>query len=130
MDLKNFISTVLVEIADGVKDAQEHYQEFGGAVNPSGFICENNNLYSLASKRVGQTNDMFPLNTIEFEVGLSDGNNTENSKGIGVLLSSVGIGANNKTLTSNSAITTIKFNLTVKLPIQDLREHSLVYKNK
>lgn len=123
MYLKDFISSTLVEIAEGIKEAQVHYKEFGGAVNPSGISAPINGLYySIADKRIGHTEDFnFYLSNVNFEIGLADSNTHESKQGIGVLLSAVGIGANTNQQEGNVSITKIRFSVPVKLPTQYLK---------
>lgn len=118
MNLKEFITTTLVEIAEGVKDAQSHYSDLGGTVNPSSMAKANEEFYF--KNRTGNPNDRFYLSRIDFEIGLTDNSGSESGGGIGVFLASVGIGANTKSQETISSITKVKFSVPVKLPTQSL----------
>ena len=125
MELKEFITSTLVEIAEGVYEAAPRYQELNGAVNPSKLSIVStlggDTLYSAAAKKPGSDSDYaYHLSTIEFEIGLTDHSNSEGKAGIGVAFAALGIGGSSKEETGASSITKVKFNIPVKLPTQSL----------
>lgn len=120
MELNEFITTVLNEIADGVKNSQAHYKELGGLVNPSRIVFKDG-VYN-NSPRVARIDEdfNFNVNTVEFEIALGQDENSENSSKIGVLLSIIGGGVGNKDKSNSSYFTKVKFSVAIKLPSQFL----------
>lgn len=120
MNLKEFITSTLIEIAEGVNDAMPVYKKLNAAVNPSN-LCKDGFLYFQGSNRPGHTEDYrFSLSNIEFEIGLTDNNGKEGQSGIGVFFGSVGLGTKTTEQENTKSITKVKFSIPVKLPTQKL----------
>ena len=110
MELKEFVSKTIIEIFEGVKDAQEKSKGLNARVNPFEDIDSSNGIYT--GKR----------NEIHFEVLLSELSNNESKGGIGVFLGNFGIGANEKTGNENTLNTKIKFSVEVVYPMYVLNQ--------
>lgn len=119
MELKNFISSTLVEIAEGIKDAQEKFKEMGGVVNPSNIFMQNG-LCSPGGNPQKSPDRCYNLSNIEFEIELAENNDSENRAGIGVLLSQIGLGANTREQHLSASMNKVKFNVQVKFPTDRL----------
>lgn len=119
MELKEFISSTLVEIAEGVKEAQKRYEELGGVVNPSN-ISIDKGLCSPGGNAHGFIDRNYNLSNIEFEVTLAENIDSENKAGIGVLLSQIGIGASTKEQHLSASMNKVRFNVQVKFPTTKL----------
>lgn len=115
MELREFVKNVLEEIFLGVKDAQESTQNTNGAINPftKGYKEESYNIYSMKEARL-----------VEFEVTLTHSTNNANTKGIGVFLSGVSLGAKDDKSTDNQKATKIKFAIPVVFPVYEIEEES------
>lgn len=70
MDLKEYISSVILQIAEGVKEAQEKTEELGIIINPESYISKDNN----ALIEDNTSSDRRRVQMIEFDITL----NTEN----------------------------------------------------
>ena len=117
MNLKEFITTTLVEIAEGLRDAQSKFAELGGTVNPRGLTDPfQKNIYSFTSPDAMHRN--FKLSNVEFDIALTASNEAENKGGIGVFLGSFGVGANTKEVGGQSSVNKIKFSVPVEFPSQ------------
>lgn len=101
MLLKEFIKETLSQIIEGVKEAQEECRKMGAIVNP----------------RIDDAHDSIRHEKVSFEVLLSGVENNENKKGIGVWLSSVGVGVNQSDKQENSTHTKVSFDVYVQFPI-------------
>ena len=115
MELKDFISSTLVETAKGIKDAQAEYEKLGGAVNPVNLVQERG-MYFVEYKPGGIRDGRFYLNTVEYDIGLTNDENSKVKGGIGVFLSAINLGTDSTESTCISSVTRIRFSVSVKLP--------------
>jgi len=104
MELNEFITNTLEEIAKGVSGAKPKFEEFGGKINPK------------IQSRIHSGNTTDSKSDVEFEVSLTDTSTDTKGKGIGVLLSVISAGANKTNETEIRSMTKIKFNVPVELP--------------
>ena len=103
MELKEFITTTLTQIAEGVNDAKPVYSKFGAEVNPNVSITN----YSGGHKSTCN---------IDFEVALTDSSKTTAGGGIGVALSIFKAKGEKSTDSESESLTRIKFTVPVQLP--------------
>ena len=82
MELKEFISDVLVQIAEGVKDANCRYKEFGGAVNPRGNFKIEGMPYILKASKIPNNSISMPLIPVQFKTHVQLEEKAE-TKGVG-----------------------------------------------
>jgi hypothetical protein len=111
MELKEFISTTLTEIVEGIKKAQEVTKGSGAVISP--WIKAEKDAHRLAD---GAGRHVTP---IEFQVALTKSEESEGKTGIGVFFSVVGIGAHAKTDAQQESANSVKFTIPVALPIGD-----------
>lgn len=109
MELKEFVKETLLQIIQGVKEAQEEAPKFGAAVNPGEIVGSNLQLASVNGE--GCT-----VQNIEFEVGLTTSNAETAKSGIGVMLGGIGAGTNKSANEQQSSATKIKFTVPLVLP--------------
>ena len=117
MELKEFVSSTLMQIADGVKMAQDSYKSLGGEVNPKGFQQVNGDI-PYGKKDISAKGEAYLLSNVQFEVALTSDSSSNNSGGIGVLFGAISIGGKSGEGERQVAVTKIKFNVPVKLPLQ------------
>lgn len=103
MELREFVKTTLVEIAEGVNDAKADYKKMGGEVNPLSGTIDGRKVNSR-------------ITDVSFNVALTQADKTDSSKGIGVMFSSVKIGASNTEEQAVSSLSRVSFTVKVKLP--------------
>jgi len=108
MELKEFVKEVLVQLCEGVSDAQVEVSKLGGVVNPSGFRDD-----------VKTEDKRRPVEIVHFEIGLVSENKEGSSKGIGVFLSAIGIGGKSTDEERLESVTRIKFSVPIALPAVD-----------
>lgn len=104
MELKEFIKFTLLDIAEGIRSAQEEGLKFGAIINPRLSKTEVNNNVSIKNKR-------YTVQNIEFEIGLTVIEGSEKKSGIGVSLGNVELGRNSKKEGNNTSVNNIKFNI-------------------
>lgn len=110
MELQKFVSESLSQIAKGVSDAQNNPGIGLTKINPK------------ADTRVHSENRMWdvsgvPIQDVEFDVAITNTDNTKTEGGIGVFLGSVGLGAKGSSGAENSSFTRIKFRVPIALPV-------------
>ena len=115
MELKDFVSSTLVEIAEGIKEAQDKCAEIGGIINPSNLGAQDE-MYFIQHKAGGIRDERFYISNVEFDIALSNFEDTETKGGIGVLLSAVGLGVSSRDSFNVSEVTRVRFSVPVKLP--------------
>lgn len=112
MDLKEFVSSVLTQIVDGVREAQSGRGIESGLINPNlfasqGALHEKGHLVS----RHGQL-----VQNVEFDVALTVNEGTQTKGGIGVFVGTVGLGSQGQSDKSASSVSRVKFSVPLSLP--------------
>lgn len=111
MDLKDFIKNTLVQIVDGVLEAEKELESRNASVNPIGGIFDQ--------KQIGGRTWSFEdgiTETVNFDVALTNSEKEGTSGGIGVLLGSISLGAKGSSEETITSVTRIKFNIPLLLP--------------
>ena len=111
MELKEFVKETLLQLTIGVKEAQEECKKFGCLVNP---MLETP--IALDEEKFEISGKYYPATNVLFKVGLTENVGTENKKGIGVFLSSISVGAEQKKDASIQSVTNIEFRITLVPP--------------
>ncbi len=107
MDLKDFVKETLVQITEGVKEAQEECKKSGCRINPE---------YKQEGRRKLYTDDNAPVTEVHFKVGLSSDSTEKNKGGIAVSFATVVLGHSNEHGDSYSSDTSVEFSVPVALP--------------
>lgn len=110
MELKDFIKETLVQINNGVKEAQDECLKSNGLINPMLDIpISNDEKFNVDGK-------YYPATKVEFEIGLVEGDKEANKIGIGVFLPNIGIGGQTENAKNMQSSTSIKFSITAVFP--------------
>jgi hypothetical protein len=110
MELKEFVRETLLQLTEGVREAQEECRKHGGMVNP---MLEAPRVHGSKAK-IGDK--YYPVTDVGFKVGLTENNGVKDKTGIGVFFSSIAIGVEQKKDTGHQAVTCIDFSIPVLLP--------------
>jgi hypothetical protein len=123
MELKEFITQTLININQGIIDAQEQTKDSGFLINPKNIKKRGENTYEHYEGTPAQVQD------IEFNVVVNVAEGNDAKIAVGVFTGMLSGGASNTNQNNNSTQTTIKFNLPVQFPSNDkLKEvHLNVY---
>jgi len=116
MELKDFISNTLTQIAEGVKDAQPKFKELGGAVNPEGFQQVSGDIPFVKQAALRDLAKM--LCNVQFAVSLTSDNSSNSTGGVGVLFGAITVGGKSGNETKEQSLTSVKFNVPILLPAQ------------
>jgi hypothetical protein len=110
MELKDFVKDTLIQIMEGVKEAQVECKELGGLVNPMLEPPISN------AARYKVNDKYYPACKVSFKVGLSELDATGGKNGIGVFLSKISMGAERTKGSESQSVTNIEFDVTVVFP--------------
>lgn len=111
MELKDFVKNTLIQIVDGVIEAERELEQKGATVNPVGGYFDQ--------KQVGGRTWSFKdgiTEVVDFDVALTNSEKEGSSAGIGVLLGSINLGAKGASEETITSVTRIKFSVPVLLP--------------
>jgi hypothetical protein len=110
MELKEFIKETLIQISEGVKEAQTECIKHGGLINPmlEVKVC-NGDKYRHAGSD-------YPATRVNFKVGLTESDTRGGKKGIGVFLGKITAGAEKTNETEVQSVTSVDFSVTAVLP--------------
>ena len=116
MNLREFVGNALMQIIQGVKDAQNDGTADGALVNPravdirgrvdqqSGLVAENGE----------------PIRDVQFDVVVTVTQDSQANEGIGVSpMNSLAVGAQSELAASNHAVNRIRFRVPISLPSTD-----------
>lgn len=116
MELKEFISETLTQIAQGVKEAQENVAGLGAKVNPSNVTSFEGNVPHCKGSPHSKGR---VLCDVEFNVALTNDTSKASGSGIGVLFAGLSLGGRQSTSDKDTTLNSIKFNVIMELPTQD-----------
>jgi hypothetical protein len=111
MDLRDFVSETLIQIADGVKQAQEKATEIGARVNPklTGGATHAAQHGFLAASGA-------PAQIVQFDVALTVKEGSGTKGGIGIFAGAVTLGSSGQSNAENSSVSRVKFSVPLSFP--------------
>jgi hypothetical protein len=118
MELKEFVSQTLVQITQGVVDAQAALLPIGARVNPklSNLLPKGEKSYGAFAWAEGEGAN--PVLLVKFDVAVTTTEETKTKGGIGVVAGIVSLGTTGATDKGNSAASRIVFEVPLMLPLQ------------
>jgi len=111
MDLKDFVSETLIQIANGVKQAQEQTEQIGARVNPKLTGAANN-----AAQHGFLPAEQAPAQIVQFDVALTVKEGSGIKGGIGIFAGAVSLGSSGQSSAENSSVSRVKFCVPLSLP--------------
>ena len=109
MDLKDFVKETLVQITEGIKEAQDECKKSGGLVNPMLSVRTCND------EKYHHADSDYPATMVNFKVGLTESNNKGDKTGIGVFLGKVSLGKEGSKEHETQSVTGVEFSGSVSL---------------
>lgn len=116
MQLKDFVSTVLTELVNGICSAQDECLRNGGIVNPPNLVATNKNSASLFDQHSGRL-----VQVIDFEVALTTKESSGKKAGVGVFVTVFGLGAQGTSKESTSEVGRVRFSIPIMFPICEIK---------
>lgn len=114
MELKEFITQTLININQGIIDAQEQTKESGIVINPKNIKKRDSNIFEVCN------GNSAPIQEIEFNIVVNVTEGKDSKIAVGAFTGMLSGGVSNTNQNNSSTQTTIKFNLPVKFPSNDL----------
>lgn len=111
MDLKDFISQTLVQIAEGVSDSSVRINELGGRVNPH-VTSEHKEL----SRHGMLWSSGSAVHVVSFDVALTVNTGTGTKGGIGIFAGAVNLGSSGESKAESSSVSRVSFTVPLILP--------------
>lgn len=108
MQLKEFVKNTLIQISEGIKEAQEDSLQLGAYVNPRHLRRVKNFI-----EVKGHT---FGVEEVNFEIGLTESEDKGDKKGIGVNLGCINVGAGTNNESQIVSATNVKFSVPICFP--------------
>ena len=112
MELRDFISETLIQIVQGINDAQKALKETECVINPRN-IEQGDYAKAIIKNKAHVVQD------VSFNIALTSTSNSEDKTGIGVMLGSFGIGGNKTSSDGNTSNTNISSSVPVVFPPVD-----------
>lgn len=117
MNLQQFIKETLIQIAGGIREADEAVAGNGAAVNPRDVVHNKSGegpygYYAEDSKGSYRR----PVQSVEFDVVVTASEETETKGGIGIHVGAIGLGSAGKSGRDSSSESRIKFAVPILLP--------------
>ncbi|WP_297927965.1 hypothetical protein [Metallibacterium sp.] len=120
MELKSFITETLVQIACGIDDANAALSDSEAIVNPRYVIghgeVEDGTVYGYLVEGSDRQSYRQAVHAVEFDVAVVAAEGKEAKGGIGVMVGSIGLGAQGKRDASTSSNSRIKFTIPMLFP--------------
>lgn len=116
MNLQEFIAQALIQIASGVREADDELQASGAIVNPrhvAGAGQDKLNVYGYIG---GKTKYLRAVHSVEFDVAVTAVEEKESKGGIGIMVGSIGLGSQGRSEESSTSVSRIKFKVPIALP--------------
>jgi len=110
MEIKEFIKETIVQIFEGISDAQKEVDGKLGLVNPPEIKLSNQVGYS--ANAITKTTD------IDFELAVTENDNNETKGGLSVLFGNINLGSSIKKGNENTVINRVKFSVPVVYPFK------------
>ena len=112
MDLQSFIKETLVQISNGVSDAQSALEDSGTVISPQVSPSFVSNGHSKMLRTSGST----PAIVVSFDVALTTTEGTGTKGGIGVVAGIVSLGSTGQSSNEITSVSRVQFDVPVSLP--------------
>lgn len=120
MDLKSFVAETLVQIAQGIDEANEKLADSQAIVNPRYVIghgeIKDATVYGYLVEGNERNNYRQAVHAVEFDVAVFATEGKEAKGGIGIVVGSIGLGTQGKSDTSSSSNSRIRFTIPMLFP--------------
>ncbi|ATZ74166.1 hypothetical protein CWC33_10895 [Idiomarina sp. X4] len=116
MNLKEFISESIVEIVEGIVDAQSRIQSDDAKIVPEISKVFTQSQTGGTNLALGWDKQSNLIHSVEFDIAVTANEGTETRGGIGVVAGVFALGSQGKSLESNQSISRLKFRVPISFP--------------
>lgn len=113
MDLQKFVTTALVQIVNGARDAQDQLKSTGARINPGLWDPMRDSQQTVVHPNGWRTY----AKDVQFDVAVTATDEKSAEGGAGLRVWGTGIGAEGKVTSENSTVSRVQFAIPVSLPI-------------
>jgi hypothetical protein len=120
LDLQTFVTSTLVQIVKGIKDAQDQLKGTGAIVNPG-----TRGMYSSTrdtDPAISVSGVQVYLKHVSFDVAITASDEQSAEAGAGVRVWGARLGADGKVSSENSTVSRVQFSVPVALPFTSVRD--------
>lgn len=120
MNLQEFVTQTLVQIAAGIKEADAPLKAVGAIVNPrhvQGAHADKSNVYGYIAQK---QEFLRAIHTVEFDVAVTATEDKQTKGGIGVVVGAIALGSQGRSGESNTSVSRLQFRIPVALPNADV----------
>jgi hypothetical protein len=117
MELKDFISTTLAAIVDGVVEAQEKVQSKGAHINPGGLMRTTK---AISENAIWDNTSNNFARTVQFDVALTVEDGSKTNAKVGVVAGVFNLGAGGESANKQLAVNRVQFSVPVLFPVSSL----------
>jgi len=122
MNLKDFVTESLVEIIEGITDAQARVSNTKSQVSPQISSLFSKSQSGGANLALGWDNMGNLIHTVDFDVAVTALEGTETKGGIGVVTGILALGSQGKSEESNQSISRLQFKVPISFQKQNETE--------
>lgn len=116
MNLKDFVSESIVEIVEGLVDAQSRIESNDAKVVPDVKNVFTQSQTGGTNLAIGWDKQGNLIHSIEFDIAVTANEGTETKGGIGVVAGVFALGSQGKSQESNQSISRLKFRVPISFP--------------
>lgn len=117
MQLSDFISKTLIQISNGIENANEKLKNSSARINPSNVYPADSSYNKTVYGHIQKERQMNPaVHLIQFDVVVHASEGKETKGGIGIMVGSIGLGSQGKSDATSSTNSRIQFGIPMLLP--------------
>ncbi|MCJ7714530.1 hypothetical protein MUO66_08765 [Candidatus Bathyarchaeota archaeon] len=114
MELKDFVSQSLLQIFEGVKEAQTKTNESNGSIAPGGYRISTKEIPNHPSV-VGFIHST-PVISVDFDVSVTTQDLSKEKAGLGIFVAAIAMGGQIGSESLNNQLNRLRFSVPVMLP--------------
>lgn len=123
MELKEYVCQTIVQICQGVKDAQRECAEMGAIVNPAAFVYKDGDCY--IPTKLNQAGVERRVQLIEIDAMLTDSSSDTSGGHLGLSVSFLGVKFGEDQKTGKESTNHVHFSVPVALPSVEVKDESM-----
>jgi len=124
MNLQDFITESLVQIALGIEGAAERLKGTKALVNPRNVSTETNVHTGIYGFVDTEQHYFKAVQKIEFDVAVTAASGTATKGGVGIMVGMIGLGTQGQSEAQDSSVSRIKFVIPMVLPMENAPQDS------
>ena len=122
LELKEFVSQSLLQIFEGVKQAQSKTKEMNGSVAPNNFRMSNKEIPNHPSV-IGYVHQA-PVISVDFDVSITTQDTTKEKAGLGIFITVLALGGQVGSESIDNQLSRLRFSIPIILPAPEKQTES------